>query len=159
MWRVVKAILAAIGVVVVFLLAVRMCMPWLFEGVEQSMRREFGSHEAVYDLEAIFSRLERSPHDAALGPAYTKSNSMKTRRVPRSWMPQRFSTWGRDGSGDVFVPGEVMAHYDASDSLVALEFFGRHTCIVSRDASYLPSQFRTLYRVAERPIWVTVRIL
>ena len=123
------------------------------------MQRQFGTMEALLDLERLYARVESSPLDPALGPAYGKPDAAKIRRVPRSWMPPRFATWGGHGDSEIFVPGEVMVHYSPNDALVAIEFFGRHGCFVSRDAAYLPSQFKALYRLAERPLFVTARIL
>lgn len=151
-----RPVFLLLGVGAVLFVALLFGAVW-FLTPELGPDNQFGSVGAVRDLDLLYSRIEHSPHDAALGIGNDKIGERKTRRLPRSWMPPRFAIWGsHDGeTGGIFTSGEVVALYDANDSLVAIEFLGRRSYYVSRNATLLPQGYKTQRRLAEKPIFVT----
>jgi hypothetical protein len=157
MRRTIKTILAAIGVISLLLLAFRLLGDAFAPGYAESARRMFGSPEAIRDLSQLYSRVEASRDDPTFKALPQKPYPTKTRKVPSAWLPKRFSVpWGLWHDPDRIENGDVLAYYDTSDELVAIEFLGsRYGCFISRDAQRCPSYFVTLHRLAKEPVFVT----
>jgi len=117
---------------------------------EKMVRDQFGSPEAIRALAALYEHVEADGH--TLRPA-----AAKRRLIPQSWIPTEFAeAWRIYYDLDV---NEVVAHFDDSGSLIAIEFDGsRCGCFVSRYSSRCPSSFDSLHRLATAPLYVTGRV-
>jgi hypothetical protein len=161
MKRIAINLLAAIGVIALVFLALRLSSHAILPGYDQAAKEQFGSPEAVAAIATLYSRLEAAPSDPALKVIKEKvSGFPSVRKIPRSWLPKEFSTLWSTSTDDAPVEfGNVLAYYDEKDNLLAIEFYGsRWGCFASRDATRCPSWFQSLHRLAEKPLYVTSRI-
>lgn len=87
--------------------------------------------------------------------------SARVRNIPKAFLPGRFATdWGQDLVEESALGwGYVLAYYDEDDALQGVEFYGsRYGCFISRDATRSPSWYSSLHRIAERPVYVSIRL-
>lgn len=151
--------LAVIGVMAFVLLAILLTGNAVFPGYVKAAKERFGTPTAIAGLAELYARIETAPKDPALKLVQV-GGSTQARSIPRSWLPQQFqANWGATEQDDLVDFGHVFAYYDEKDSLVGLEFYGsRWGCFVSRDATRCPSEYVSLHRLAEKPLYVTARI-
>jgi hypothetical protein len=131
---------------------------------EKRARAEFGSPQAIAEIAALFTRVEAAKGDPALETiTYTRPGGFhRLRRIPASWLADRFEDlWRRTHQGNSPSWGDVLACYDADDTLVGIEFYAsRYGCFATRDATRCPPGFDldTLHRLANQPILVIIRV-
>jgi hypothetical protein len=130
-------------------------------GYEVDAARQFGSAAVIHEIETLYTRVENSKLGAEMRPVKAEFVGFASvRRVPKSWLPTSLSgIWGGVLDSDSIEWGDVLAYYDESSRLVGIEFYGsRYGCFISRDATRCPPWFRSLHRLADKPLFITTRI-
>ncbi len=151
--------LAAIGALALLLWGLRAGTGIVAPSVAEIARDEFGSPEALTAISALYSRIEAVPLDPALTTIRDETLGYPViRRVPDSWLPPPFSRPATSRNLSTSTEyGDVLAYYDETGTFVGLEFYRiRYGCFVSRAATRGPARFNTLYRLTERPFFVSI---
>ena len=116
---------------------------------EKMVRKQFGSPEAIQALAILYGRVEKE--GAALKAAGAKSCA-----IPASWIPKEFS---KDWACYFDDPNQVVAYFDDKGGLAAVEFDGtRCGVFISRDPGCCPASFHSLYRLSDKPLYITARV-
>jgi hypothetical protein len=155
MKRITLTLLAIVGALTLLIFAFQLLMHAFFPTFAEMAKGQFGTPEAVAQISALYLKIEAAPKDPAL--VVVSSGKGKTRNVPKSWLPKRFSSmWGVDSPNAADDFDVVHAYFDEKDAFIGIEFVGsRYGCFASRDATRCPSYFGTLHRLAEKPLFIT----
>lgn len=162
--RPIKKLLVLIGILSLAFVALRQSSMFLTDYVEIA-RSKFDSPEAVQAIAELYARVEASSSDPGLTRIedYFLLRHRNVRRIPKSWLPARFSDWSSRSQDDsapspILNWGDVIAYYDEKEVLEGIEFYGsRYGCFASRSAMKCPPRFTRAVRIATKPIYVTVR--
>jgi hypothetical protein len=81
----------------------------------------------------------------------------KTRKIPQSMLEEVIREFDRPEEIPFVALGDVLAHYDAGDKLLAIEFYGsRLGCFVHRDPEMeIPRNHRSTIKIASGNLNIT----
>ena len=127
----------------------------IVEGYDSKARRYYGNKKRVAAMTRLYEGV------AALSPPgsglieldpieFSTLKFPKTRKIPQSMLEKGIREFDRSEDFPFVALGDVLAHYDAGDKLVAIEFYGsRLGCFVHRDPDLeIRRNHRTQIRIA-----------
>jgi hypothetical protein len=113
---------------------------------ENRLRKQFGSPKAIQALTEFYEHVEKD--GATLKPAGAKS-----RPIPYGLIP---STEFWIGWEQLSRHKRIEAYFDDKGALIGIELVAEWGgCFISRDATRCPASFLSLYRLADKPLYVT----
>lgn len=165
MKNLVRLLLILCGVVGLIGGGLMLIRSFVFPERREIVRAEFGSAEAVRDLETFYRSIASGTVDAELFALESRWN-LKVKRIPRNRLPVRFAgNWGFEYDHEFFKSlnlhsKDVLAYYDRESRLVGIEFqASRLGCFISDDPSRCPPWFDSLHRIAHGGVFVTARVM
>ena len=134
----------------------------VFESRESETKRYFSDDRRITEMQSLYLLVEsKRPADLGLielDPAgFGSLKSLTPWKVPRDLIPATFKksqSWDDQPYANF---GDILAHYDASEKLIAVEFYGsRSGCFVHRDpAMPVPRNFKSQIPIKTSPPCVT----
>ncbi len=134
----------------------------VFESYESKAKRYYSDDRRVTDMQSLYLLVESKP-PADWGLIKLDPKSAGSLKFPASWkipgklIPASLNQ-GRTRADHPHASfGDILAHYDASEKLIAIEFYSsRYGCFIHRDpAMIIPRNFKSQIPIRTSPPLVT----
>ena len=155
-------ILGVVGIAAVLFAAFKVTSGFFFPSYAKTAHDEFSSRSAQAAIIELFERVEaESANELLIEIKTLRAGYTNARRIPSEWIPSEFSEiWGRPRhpSREIVDFWDVLAYFDESGKLLAIEFFGsRYGCLAARESYHSFPWFRIIYRISESPLYISIR--
>lgn len=155
-------ILSLVGIAAVLFVAFRVTSGFFFPSYAKTAYDEFSSRSAKAAILELFEKVEaQSANDSLREVKAMHPGFPVVRRIPAEWIPSELSErWGQSmySHPEIADFWEVLAYFDESGELLAIEFYGsRYGCLASRYSYLSFPWYRTIHRIAESPLYISIR--